>query len=420
VGDGAYATNVNRYDISDYSSIALKCNDRDPFVDMNDGAKVYFASDRYNHENYDLYRYNTEPFTESVLGYSTDVVEPVTPVSLEPGIYVSAAYGDDGNPGTKDLPKATIDGALSALGTNKFIYLDKVNAYELSSILYFTYEGLEVVGGFNSFFTEVTGNSIFYSYGSTLFSLNSCRNTIFKNMDIYMYSASSPVIQVYNSTNCVFENVNILYNALGGGFNIQNSSGISIVNSTIQNCNNTLSAGGGIYMSYSSGCVIDADIIQNLCPEYASGGGIYMSSCNSNTIRGSVISNNCRATSGGGIYMYMSSYNIIAADIGFNSCSSNSYTGYGGGISLNYCFENSINSLIYRNNAYYGGGIYFDNVSTSNIIINRIEYNIATNGSSGYGYGGGLMFDGLNSYNGNNYSGAIVTNNLPINIDYAS
>lgn len=420
IGHGTL-TNAQTYDISDYSSLALQCNDRDPFVDMNDGAKVYFASDRYGLGNYDLYRFNTETFTESAFGYATEVVTPVTPVNLQPGIYVSCAYGNDSNPGTKEMPKLTISGALAALGTNTFIYLDSDFAYELPALTYFTdFENLSVIGGFNSYFTEITGNSEIIGNSIALFSINNCRNLSLANMNLYVYSVSSPAVQVYNSTNCAFDNVNVLYNDQGGGYNIQNSRGISIVNSTIQSCNNTLSGGGGLYLSSCSECVIDANVLQNLCPEFAYGGGIYMSSCMSNTIRGIIISNNCRATYGGGIYMYMSSFNTITADIGFNFCSSNSYTGYGGGLSLAYCYDNTINSHIYGNLAYYGGGIFFDNVCTNNYLFNRIENNIATNGSAGSGQGGGIYFDGYTSYDGTTFTGVIIINNLPDDTNVAS
>ncbi|NPV02635.1 MAG: hypothetical protein HPY53_14775 [Brevinematales bacterium] len=83
-------------------------NDISPFIDYADGAKLYFASDRYGKGNYDLYRYNiytvtTLPDVQTILAWdktppSLSFVAPVNNQNISTGPFpmrIAAAEGSN-------------------------------------------------------------------------------------------------------------------------------------------------------------------------------------------------------------------------------------------------------------------------------------------------------------------------------------
>ncbi|MDP1553222.1 MAG: chitobiase/beta-hexosaminidase C-terminal domain-containing protein, partial [Methanobacteriaceae archaeon] len=238
------------------------------------------------------------------------------------------------------------------------------------------------------------------------------------------------------------------YSAEGGG--IHNNGGtVTITGGSISS--NTINGGkvngGGISNSGGyhnivtiTGCTIQDNTVSST--EEANGGGIYYKSASGyNTatmaINDSVIKGNT-ATNGGGIYNYQSTLNISGSTIQENNAvvgsgiwtsgtssisdsliSSNTASNSGGGIKVGGGVLTVVDSSVFNNTAFYGGGITNDGTLT--LQGSAINDNTAQLGGGIYNYGD-LIMDNSELLRNTAigpfaYAGAIYNNNGGVNIN---
>jgi len=166
----------------------------------------------------------------------------------------------------------------------------------------------------------------------------------------------------------------------GGGIYLDNSSEVSISNTSIQNCRAD-SAGGGIYCNQSNPYLSEVLIESNIA-KY--GGGMYLDYSSPNLTTVDIWEN--EAEHGGGIYL--ADYCTPALE-GVSIKSNQALSiggGKGGGIFLGNSFPQLLNVVFHFNSAGMGGALYFSAGSMPEI------GNISIYGNSA-GKGGGIFFN---------------------------
>ncbi|MHC4621152.1 MAG: hypothetical protein ACYTEQ_25680, partial [Planctomycetota bacterium] len=139
--------------------------------------------------------------------------------------------------------------------------------------------------------------------------------------------------------------------------------------------------GGAIY-AYNSSLTIDSCTILN-CNGGSSGGAFYFNLGNP-AVTGCKIRNCQGPSNGGGIHSNNSSMLVESCEIVFN----NAYSGYGGGIFCEDGYPSIVNTVIGKNFASDGGGLYFMGLCNASLVSCTVASNKATM------YGGGIYIYG--------------------------
>ncbi len=301
-------------------------NDAHPFMDQAGGYKVYFASDRYGKGNYDLYRYNNMTFDKEI------------PSSLNiplDTVYVSPS-GNNANDGLlPSSPMQTIGSAWSAA-----VYTYNINKIYAAQGLY-TNEGspltisyasnLVIIGGFDPGFTYIAGQSI---------------------------------LDVYNSAGTFY----------GEGLQIEYCSNITIMNFVIRNATNVFLPSspyinsGGLLIYYSTNIIMANDVFSNNYAWFNAGIGT-------------------NANSGAGVFV------VGGVGNSFVSCTiTSNFSHYGAGMAFSNSIGNVVSSSSISSNYsdLYGGGVYFDALSSPNYIVSSTIIDNSASNAVGSGLGGGV------------------------------
>jgi hypothetical protein len=211
-------------------------------------------------------------------------------------------------------------------------------------------------------------------------------NTNVVNIDsCYIYSNSGMYTgglavygKAYITNTIINNNTTSNFSGYGGGIYVENGY-LSLNKCTVKN-NFAGVDGGGIY---SVDGIISNSIIENNKSKNSNGGGIYLKYGNLTLINDTVRNNTADYfySNGGGLYNENGTANITNCVFNNNTAGAN---GNGGGISGSYGANNVtvVNSEIYNNSAYIGGGLHFERPFT--LTDSKVYNNTATN------YGGGL------------------------------
>jgi hypothetical protein len=169
--------------------------------------------------------------------------------------------------------------------------------------------------------------------------------------------------------------------AAGGGIFCRNSSP-TIQNNTI--IGNTAGIGGGIEVAGGSPSILKNRIANNLHDPNSSGGwggGISLENGSSAIIIGNKISGQFWTGGlGGGVALNMAGSPILANNLIFSNATD---SGPGGGVWIVDSSPSLIQNLIFRNNAFFGGGLYIFLSSTSfhaTFVNNTFAENVGDNG----------------------------------------
>jgi uncharacterized repeat protein (TIGR01451 family) len=293
-----------------------------------------------------------------------------------------------------------------------------------------TIEGLRITGG-NAYllggapYGDDTGGGV-YVHSATA-TIRDC--VIYGNTASTSFIGGGGGVYLYDSVallegNTVQGNVaSSGYDGYGGGVCLEQSLATLIDNRIISNTASTIEygGGGGVYLYDSTATLTGNTVRDNVASSglysYGFGGGIYLESSTvelaDNTVQGNAASTaNSSLGIGGGIYLFSYRPVTLTGNTIISNTASTAYTGYGGGLSIEYTEATLIGNTVAGNiasDAYdgYGGGIGISSVEGNGELVtlegNTVWNNVAS--TKDMGYGGGLYVEG---------NGAVLANNAVI------